>query len=199
MDTYTLQACLKKINKIYRKKKNTSSLTYKVLPSNLLPRKITNLGSTIIIVNTDPSKKPGLHWQAAWFSMSSRKKRKCVFFDSYGFAPDIESIKQFIARNSKKIEFNTQQIQSFDSQTCGEYCIIFALYMAQGKSLKKFVKIFSPTDFTSNDKKIGKIFDKLFKECSMRKKAQKRKNIRVKNQCCRSRIECNRVNSNLEK
>lgn len=162
MDTLTLLNCLKQIAVEYRIR-YAHNLRYKVLPSDMLPKKLSNECHTII-VNTDSSKKPGLHWQAIWFTAHNSTKRKCIFFYSYGFEPKVKTITQFINTNSKQLEFNEQQLQSFDSKVCGEYCAVFLMFKAHGKSLKMFLKNFSSTDFEHNDRKIKKMFNKYFKK-----------------------------------
>ena len=47
--------------------------------------------------------------------------------------------------------YNTRQIQSFDSDGCGYYCVAFILALTHDYSYSNFLKIFSPLP-TENEK-----------------------------------------------
>lgn len=93
-----------------------------------------------IIVNTHPSTKNGEHWQTIYFSIDGNN-RICYFFDSYGLPPP-EHLTKFINQNSEKTCY--EQLQSFLSIRCGEYCCVFPHFMARNKKYKNLVKISQP-------------------------------------------------------
>jgi hypothetical protein len=108
-----------------------------VFPSGLLPHSITQPGT--FIVNTDPHTKRGSHWLAVNFQPKSYSGN---YFDSYGLAPYISSIKEFLKRTCNVSEYNKTQLQGMSSTVCGKYCCIFALYTDRGYTPKHFLSLF---------------------------------------------------------
>jgi len=107
-----------------------------VFPSDKLPRKV--VGPAVLIVNTDPSNKPGGHWVAIYV----RRDGIAEYFDSYGLPPQGKTISRFL----KKFEgcyFSKQQIQGLFSSVCGHYCIFFAVRRWHNYSLEKILATFS--------------------------------------------------------
>ena len=49
-------------------------------------------------------------------------------------------------------------IQAYDSIMCGYFCIGFIDFMLKGKSLLKYINLFSPNEYKKNDKIILKYF-----------------------------------------
>ena len=78
------------------------------------------------IVNTDPSSKPGQHW-VAFYRDLQKPPGHIEFFDSYGHPPSFYS---FSLPDNLKIQSNTHQLQSFSTNVCGQYCILFLLLRA---------------------------------------------------------------------
>jgi hypothetical protein len=111
-----------------------------VHPSNHLPQEIAKT-PLCIIVNTDPSYKPGTHWLALYID----EKCKVEFFDSYGRTVDkYPFIKKFIERNNAQlIKANTHQLQGSLSSTCGQFCLYFLLWRCRGISFEKIMSSFS--------------------------------------------------------
>ena len=64
-----------------------------VFPSDQLPEP-TKQKPFGMVVNLDPSTKPGSHWVAIYVSEFNVSE----YFDSYGFPPQIPSIKKFLSR-----------------------------------------------------------------------------------------------------
>jgi hypothetical protein len=91
-----------------------------------------------LVINTDPSYKPGEHWVA----IVCRNKH-AVYFDSYGQKPKHEEIKKFLNTSSVRWTFNKTKFQSILTSTCGYYVILFVAAHTKGVSLKKFVNLFS--------------------------------------------------------
>lgn len=113
------------------------------------------------IVNLDDSS--GTHWTC--FVVYNQN---AFYFDSYGIIYPIE-IKNFIQRNSLKMNYNTFQIQSLNSTACGYYCLGFLYYTTHYFSkLKNFQKInniyinnFNTEIQDNNDKILQSIFKKI--------------------------------------
>jgi hypothetical protein len=73
-----------------------------------------------IIINLDPSTKPGSHWVAIW-----RKNTTSYYFDSFGRPPP-KSIEDWLIRNSDSWAYNKTKMQSDNDKTaCGYLCISF--------------------------------------------------------------------------
>lgn len=75
-----------------------------------------------IVINLDPSWKPGSHWTALFVSEYGHGE----YFDSFGTAPP-DAITCFLERNCKNDSFSYNQniFQGDLSIKCGYYCILF--------------------------------------------------------------------------
>ena len=124
-----------------------------VFPSDKLPKTKMHKPSCII-VNTDPSSKPGTHWVAIYFP----KTGNAEYFDSFGMQPKIKSILKFISFNSKKYTFNRTQLQNVFSIVCGNYCCEYLLHRCMGKSKSSFLKNYKVTNTLFNDELTKKKF-----------------------------------------
>lgn len=175
MDTDQIRNILRLLSKRFYKS-NGVRLGYKVCSCDELS--VLNLSKSkecAFIINTDPSTKPGSHWQGIWLT-SNNRIRKCYFFDSYGQPPKNDFILDFIKKNSDETTWNNKQLQEYNSTICGEYCCLFISYIIKYNSFLKFYNIFS-NNFSNNDKITMKLFcEDFFKEC-------KEKSI---TQCCQS-------------
>ncbi len=123
-----------------------------VFPSDRLPYK-SKLPLNIII-NTDPSYKPGQHWIA----VSITKEGVGEYFDSYGIPPFVESIEKFL--NEKCLNgwtYNQVALQSINSETCGHYCILFIIFHCQNLTTDVMISKFNTNTF-KNDQRMREIF-----------------------------------------
>ena len=75
-----------------------------------------------IIMNLDPSWKPGSHWTALFVPDIG----PAIYFDSFGLGPP-NPIFIYLLRNSTKngFEFNKSIFQGDLSIKCGHYCVLF--------------------------------------------------------------------------
>ena len=106
-----------------------------------------NLNVGFYIVNLDTSNNSGTHWTAVY-----SPPLKSFYFDSYGFVPPEElevKIKPYI--------YNDKDIQDWNSEACGWFCIAFIkfLYDKNDKetAYKEFLKLFS-NNTKENDNKL---------------------------------------------
>jgi hypothetical protein len=89
------------------------------------------------IINLDTSKGNGSHWTSLYYH-----PLQSYYFDSFGFVPpfDVEDIITPYIHNNK-------DIQDYDSNACGWYCIAFIKFLndKQNKELgfKEFLRLFS--------------------------------------------------------
>ena len=82
--------------------------------------------------------------------------KNVIYFDSFGVENIPEEIRIFIG--NKKIITNIYRIQTYDSIMCGYFCIGFIDFMLKGKILLEDTKLFSPNEYTRNDRAILKFF-----------------------------------------
>lgn len=138
----------------------TNKLTKKLFKGVYPANKLLNIKikSGFYIANTSPESSKGLHWVC--FSV----KPKCIeVFDSSGvlFYKN-KYFKKFVNKCNRKVIFNKQMIQHNKSNICGQYCVVFALFVAKGWDLCKFLKLFSVSNLQQNDQIILNIFNKNF-------------------------------------
>ena len=97
----------------------------------------------LLVVNTDISSRDGEHWIAIHI-----EKNNIFYYDSLltNFHQS-EYITTFIKKMKRNFVFNTIQIQSEFSETCGNHCLVFCYIMAKGKGdnlFTRFLKLFHP-------------------------------------------------------
>ena len=91
------------------------------------------------VINEDPASKPGTRWVALYVDPYGYAE----YFDSYGLKP-ITSITELINRISDSMSSQSQvQLQSFQTQTCGPFCIFYLIQRHQGYTLDQMIKRFS--------------------------------------------------------
>ena len=132
------------------------------------------------IANTDDHSRPGHHWIA--FFQPRPGLIEC--FDSYGHTPDHYGpwFTQWLQRQSKTtIVWNSKQVQSDTSRTCGLYCLYFLRERLMGFSMDTIVRRFSSFDARENDRWIHGMFERVYPHCI--------KNECVYNQVCGGRSE----------
>ena len=82
-----------------------------------------------LVVNTDPSNRPGAHW-LAFYASADLSSPPLEMFDSYGFSPSMHSLAYLATR----IHSSSVSYQSIDSSICGHYCLFFLFNRAHGRS-----------------------------------------------------------------
>lgn len=75
-----------------------------------------------IVINLDPSWKPGSHWTAIFCPSYG----PVIYFDSFGLSPP-ENIKTYMERNSQRCGYvyNHGVYQGDLSIKCGYFCLLF--------------------------------------------------------------------------
>ena len=76
----------------------------------------------VIVVNTDPSTRPGQHWICIYFDEDGHGE----FFDSFGLKPK-RVFERYMDEHCIAWTFNKRQLQSLVSRFCGHYCIWFCI------------------------------------------------------------------------
>ena len=121
-----------------------------VYPSDKIPKSIKI--DHFLICNTGSSESDGVQW----FCVYCPEKGYLEIFDSLGVDVLKKDIfkNHFKLRHVRKIKFNTTQVQSDSTQTCGKFCIYFIYQRLFNKDLsfnEILNEIFS-TDVDVNEK-----------------------------------------------
>lgn len=163
-----------------------------VYPSNCLPKRKLKRPA-FVIANTGDSTSPGEHWTGFYFPKSGKSE----FFDSFGGSPLNADFREFLERNCSSYIYNKQRLQGDFSTCCGQWCCVYMYYRCAGKTLKQFLKLFSPRKFDFNDNKVVHLYHKHFEKSRKRSKTvpnqsggRKKMYHLPYNQCCRSRFDC---------
>lgn len=131
-----------------------------------------------VIVNSDPQNKPGEHWTAIYID----KFRIGEYFCSYGYPPIVQQHRRFLSNNCRRWTHSSKEIQDFGSSVCGQYCLLYLLMKAHGRSLADFQNLFTDSR-AINDKRLTSLFQRRFKEL---KKAHVSSSHRCQNSRCRT-------------
>ena len=112
----------------------------------VFPRdKLIQFGDGALVVNTDPSTKPGEHWIAVFVKNGSAE-----YFDSYG-----SDTPKWLKRNWKNVTWTSNPIplQSPLSAVCGQYCIYYLLHRVRGNDMNSLLLNFT-SDVDFNDRMV---------------------------------------------
>jgi Adenovirus endoprotease len=145
------------INSIISKDPVLSKIYLGTFASDQLPFQVFKYPCALI-VNTDPSYKPGRHWVALYFDSD----RHCDFFDSFGFYPITPSVLTFITNNSIKLRYNNMKLQSVCSTVCGLYCIQFLYRRCRYIFIPQQLKSFDRINHSFNDASVCRFIYKTF-------------------------------------
>ena len=106
------------------------------------------------IVNLDPSDKPGSHWVLCFL----RKFASDIYFDSYGFPPVVDDIKDFMGED---FLYNDKQVQYPLSSSCGQWCLFVAWHQVLNFNLESIGERFGK-DLLKNDVEINVWLNSVF-------------------------------------
>lgn len=140
---------------------------------------------TAIVSNTDDHTRPGTHWVAFHVTPTGQGS----YFDSFGFPPLIDHHKRCLRRNCGRYEWNKRQLQSFSSDVCGQFCIMFVYCMAAGFSLSNFVDIFTDNK-ENNDRVVVSFYNKFISKKRVKSKTSNSRCSVNPVQCCTSNNKC---------
>lgn len=117
---------------------------------------------SILVSNTDRAHLPGVHWVGIYIPPKNAKRLLPEFFDSYGRKPQKpEYLRLMKSNGAKRISYNSQQIQSNQSSSCGQITCLYLLHKSRKKPLKSFLKLFT-SDLNQNEVVVRKLFNKHF-------------------------------------
>ena len=93
---------------------------------------------SVIVVNTDPSNRPGRHWICMFFHEDGHGE----FFDSFGLPPKLV-FERYMNKYCISWTFNKKQMQSLVSRFCGHYCIWYCMMKFRKFTLNELVRVMS--------------------------------------------------------
>lgn len=76
--------------------------------------------NTYYIVNLENHTQPGSHWVLLY-----TMQRKVIYFDPFGVVPP-SAILAWSKKTTKSFEYWNKQVQGFNTNTCGYYCMEIA-------------------------------------------------------------------------
>ncbi len=78
---------------------------------------------SLAIVNCCNHNLPGLHWIALY-----QGENMMEMFDSYGLPPQMYNLQ---LPRAGVVTYNARQIQSNNSELCGQYCLYYSFFKAR--------------------------------------------------------------------
>ena len=106
-----------------------------VYASDMIPDSVPE--ENIIIVNLDPSYKRGSHWIVLHYLQNN----KVEHFDSIGKKPT-KYIHNLLISKKLTYIYNTKRLQSYDSYTCGLFCLYYSFYSCRFYSFQNIINKF---------------------------------------------------------
>lgn len=94
-----------------------------VYSSDSIPSKLAKLEEFGIVVNLSDADEKGTH-----FTAIISQKTHALYIDSYGKPCDDNDICKFLTKLGKPVFFNTRQIQSYESNFCGFFSMLYVLH-----------------------------------------------------------------------
>ena len=91
----------------------------------------------LLVCNTDPSTKPGIHWIAIYVNDGRGE-----YFDSFGRPPE-GVFETYMNRHCTVWTFNKRQLQSIISSFCGFYCCVYCICRSRELDLPRIVSMFT--------------------------------------------------------
>ena len=84
--------------------------------------------------------RPGSHWLAIF-----TKKHTCEVMESYGlplrwYKPS--DVVEWVFENFEIVRSNATTLQEMNSQSCGQYALMYLKAKARGQSIQDFISVF---------------------------------------------------------
>ena len=99
------------------------------------------------IINLDDSNGNGTHWTALYYNGNPLNS---YYFDSFGFVPPLE-----VEKKIKPYHYNDADIQDFNSEACGYYCLAFIKFLHdkhdKQEAYKQFLRLFKGKTIENDD------------------------------------------------
>ena len=121
-------------------RERSPDLDFVVTSANRLPLQTNFKRPAGLIVNTDPSHKPGKHWVCFFFPESGPAE----FFDSLGHAPEhyYQNFRNLLIATGPEYQYSTKQLQDAESPHCGAYCLYYLVHRKNGTDYRNILARF---------------------------------------------------------
>jgi len=110
-------------------------------------------GPKLLVANTDTSDDPGQHWIA----ISVDRRGNGQFFDSFG-RPPTGTFRHYLNKHCRTWTYNKIQLQSAASELCGQYCVVWCVFISRQVALSSLL---SSVDTGLNDSIIRSIVSRM--------------------------------------
>lgn len=106
-----------------------------------------------VILNTDDSTKPGLHWLSVF--KDSATSHEVEFFDSFGLPVQFydKRIGSFLSKFIY-VRTSSMQIQSTFSDVCGQFSVYYLASRVNGITFDSILDSFSAQNLIKNDERV---------------------------------------------
>jgi hypothetical protein len=165
------------LNLLMRSDFHASKIFIGVFAADELPYRVQY--PTCLIVNSDVSLKSGTHWFAIFIDSYGRGE----YFDSFGLKPWVSHHINFLNKNCKSWNFNSETLQHMYSTLCGQYCAVYLCLKSRGASLFEITSHMKGENSLITDQKLLYLFNWMFKN----KKYSEKKNHKKCQSCCAQR------------
>jgi len=125
-----------------------------VFPRDLVPPTCSRF-PCCYVSNTDPSNKAGSHWVAFFFVSFDH----CEFFDSFAMPPSIYGFH--FQSPSVNLVVSKHQLQSNNSNVCGQFCIYFLYSRSIGHPFSRIIRSMCKDNLSLNDTYVSLFLKKL--------------------------------------
>lgn len=149
------------LDKVFKSNKWTRKLYNGIFPVDLLPRFRPSKTPCFIIVNLDPSHKPGSHWILIFFPHKTSENRGQTFlFDSLGANAEGQNLLSSFFKTTYR--FNRLQLQHQASKSCGYFVLAIGLLLSRGVAPENLSSYFARTQIENNDAALKKMVEREF-------------------------------------
>ena len=107
-----------------------------IYPIDLIPENLPS--KSIIIVNQDTSNQKGSHWVVIHYTSDAIVE----YFDSVGKPPKLE-VQNLLLSQDMMYMYNNRRLQSYNTYTCGLFCLFYSYYSCRGVNLNGILRHFS--------------------------------------------------------
>ena len=154
-----LDSC--EIYAVLKKHKNTKDtfinvFSWDTVPTNLSKKRFS------LVCNLSKSNNSGTHWIAVFSNGKTLE-----IFDSFALIGERltnSKLEQLSKKLKLKIKTNKKRLQSLYSDTCGHYCLGYIIFKSKGYCLTSFNRLFSHSDFITNDDSIKQAVEPLIRK-----------------------------------
>ena len=99
-----------------------------------------------MIINTDHSSGPGIHWVALILLAN-----ECLYFDPFGVGILEAEILDYIKSRYQSFGYSNTCIQDIKSKKCGAFCVAFILSVKNKTDYNNFIASFNSSYLKQND------------------------------------------------